>query len=214
MAKLTGPLLGISARGTIADTITYSAWKGIEYARQRVIPANPQTAPQMEVRNVFTMLGGLWLVAQTLARAPWIANAVGKPYTHRNALISKNLPVLRNQTDMTAFMGSPGALAGMAPASIAAAFSTPTITVTIGAPTLPPSWTIQAGVAMAFKDQDPSLAFAQAVKEGEDVTTPYQVALTATTPLGLWIVSGWFRYLRPDGRVAYGPSLSTTVTLV
>lgn len=214
MAKLTGPLLGISARGTIADTITYSAWKGIEYARQRVIPANPKTAPQMEVRNVFTMLGGLWLVAQTLARAPWIANAVGKPYTHRNALISKNLPNLLNQTGMTAFMGSPGALAGMAPASIAAAFAAGVITVTIGAPTLPPSWTIQAGVAMAFRDQDPSSPFAQAVKEGEDVTTPYQVALTATTPTGLWICSGWFRYLRPDGRIAYGPSLSTTVTVV
>ena len=214
MAKLTAPLLALSARGTIADTVTYSAWKGIDYARQRVIPANPQTAPQTETRNVFKLLGNLWLVMQTLARAPWIANSVGKPYTHRNKLLNVILPVLRNQVNMNAFAGSPGALAGMAPATIATAFAAGVITVTLGAPTLPPDWTIQAGVAMAFKDQDPSITTAPAVVEAQDLVTPYQVALPAVAPTGVWQCSGWFRYLRPDGRIAYGPSLTTVVTVV
>ena len=215
MAKLTGPLFGISARGTIADTITYSGWKGIEYARQRVVPANPQTAPQMETRNVFTMLGQLWLQMQTLARAPWIANAVGRPYIHRNALVRTNLPVLRSQANMNAYAGSPGAMAGMAPASIATAYDAPTdtITVTLGAPTLPPDWLIQAGVATAFPDQDPSADFIGPVKEAQDLVTPYAVLLVAALPLGVWQCSGWFRYTRPDGRTAYGPSLTAPVTV-
>lgn len=213
MAKLTAPLLSLSARGTIADTVTYSAWKGIDYARQRVIPANPQTTAQSATRDVFTMLGQLWNVMQTLARAPWIANAVGKPYTHRNKVINVNLPVLRSEVDMNAFAGSPGAMAGMAPASIATAFAGGNITVTIGAPTLPPGWTIQAGVAIAFPDQDPADDFVGPVVEAEDVATPFQVVLAVTVPTGVWQCSGWFRYLRPDGRIAYGPSLTTVVTV-
>lgn len=213
MAKLTGPLFGLSARGTIADTLTYSAWKGIEYARQRVIPANPQTAAQDLTRDVFKMLGQFWVQAQTKARAPWIASAVGRPYTHRNKLLSVNIPVLRGLTDMDAFAGSPGALAGMAPASIATGFVSPNITVTLGAPTLPPDWTIEAGVAIAFPDQDPNLTFGGPIVEAEDVATPYLVVLAVTLPLGVWQCSGWFRYLRPDGRVAYGPSKTTTVTV-
>lgn len=214
MAKLIAPLLALSARGTIADTLTYSAWKGIDYVRQRVIPANPQTADQSLTRDVFKVLGQLWVMMQTLARAPWIASAVGKPFTHRNSLIRSNLSAMREEVDMNAFTASPGALAGMAPASIAAVFGASTITVTLGAPTLPPDWTIQAGVAVAFPDQDPHDDFVGPVVEAEDLTTPYLVLLTPVTlPTGVWQASGWFRYLRPDGRIAYGPALTTQVTV-
>jgi hypothetical protein len=213
MAKITAPLLGISARGTIADTVTYSGWKGIDYARQRVIPANPRTTEQSATRNVFKMLGTLWVQMQSLARAPWIAAAVGKPFTHRNALISHNLPALRGETDMNNYTGSPGALAGIAPASIAAAYSSPNISVTLGAPTLPPDWTIEAAVATAFPDQDPADTFNGPIVEAEQTTAPYVVVLNVTSgPTGVYQCSAWFRYLRPDGRTAYGPALTTQAT--
>lgn len=48
MAKVTGPLMSISASGKLADTIVYDK-RG--YARQFVIPSNPQTTAQMLVRN-------------------------------------------------------------------------------------------------------------------------------------------------------------------
>lgn len=51
MAKTTGPLFSLTASGSVAKTITYSAWKGISYVRQLVIPANPQTADQAAVRS-------------------------------------------------------------------------------------------------------------------------------------------------------------------
>lgn len=216
MAKLTAPLLSLDARGTIASTLTFSGWKGVPYARTRVIPANPQTASQTATRTVFKTLGQLWLQMQTLARAPWTATAVGKPMTPQNALLRTNLSPLIGETDMLLFAGSAGALAGIAPATLSAAYDAPseTITATVGAPTLPPGWTIEAAVAIAFPDQDPSDPFVGPVVEAEDTTAPYEVALAAVTlPTGTWIVTAWFRYLRPDGRTAYGPSLSDTVTV-
>lgn len=215
MAKLTAPLLALSARGTIADTLTYSAWKGIDYVRQRVIPANPQTAAQDLTREVFRVLSQMWVQMQTLARAPWIASAVGKAFTHRNSLIHTNLSPMRSEVDMDAFIGSPGALAGMAPASISAIFGAGSISVTIGAPTLPPDWTIDAGVAFAFPDQDPHDNFVGPVKEAEDLVTPYVAVIAGcAAPLGTWQATGFFRYLRPDGRTAYGPALTTQVQVV
>jgi hypothetical protein len=48
MAKVTGPLHSDTASGTFNDTLTYDK-RG--YVRVRVIPANPQTAAQGDVRQ-------------------------------------------------------------------------------------------------------------------------------------------------------------------
>lgn len=47
-------MFSLTASGTIGDVITYSNWKGLHYVRSRVIPANPQTAPQTSIRNTLT----------------------------------------------------------------------------------------------------------------------------------------------------------------
>lgn len=52
MAKVSGPLMSLSASGSIADTITFSIWKGRPYVRELVIPSNPQTAGQAAVRSI------------------------------------------------------------------------------------------------------------------------------------------------------------------
>jgi len=54
MPRLTGPLFSLDARQTLGKTIVYSAWKGINYARLRVIPYNPKSAYQTGVRNTMT----------------------------------------------------------------------------------------------------------------------------------------------------------------
>jgi hypothetical protein len=48
MAKVTGPLMSMSASGTVGDTITFDK-RG--FVRQRVIPANPQTDEQGNTRQ-------------------------------------------------------------------------------------------------------------------------------------------------------------------
>lgn len=56
MAKVTGPLFSIGARGKLGQAIVFSFWKGINVVREYLKPANPQTAPQGDRRE---MLGGL-----------------------------------------------------------------------------------------------------------------------------------------------------------
>lgn len=50
MAKVTSPLMSLDASGSIAGALTFSKWKGRNYVRQLVTPANPQTSGQQEVR--------------------------------------------------------------------------------------------------------------------------------------------------------------------
>lgn len=54
MAKLRSGILGKSA-GAIANVVT-SNWKGINYARERVIPANPKSVGQTRVRGSLAVL--------------------------------------------------------------------------------------------------------------------------------------------------------------
>lgn len=56
MAKVTGPLMSMTASGKLADTIVFFSWKGIATVRQWLVPANPQSADQGDIRLV---LGGL-----------------------------------------------------------------------------------------------------------------------------------------------------------
>ena len=54
MPRLTGPLFSLDARQTLGKTIVYSAWKGLNYARLRVVPYNPKLPYQVGIRNTLT----------------------------------------------------------------------------------------------------------------------------------------------------------------
>ena len=56
MAKVTGPLFSLGARGKLGQAIVFSAWKGINVVREYLIPANPKSADQGDRR---TILGGM-----------------------------------------------------------------------------------------------------------------------------------------------------------
>ncbi len=56
MAKLTGPLFSLDARGKLGKALVFIGWKGLKTVRQWLKPANPQSAAQGDVRLV---LGGL-----------------------------------------------------------------------------------------------------------------------------------------------------------
>jgi len=57
MAKVTGPLLSFDASGSVGGTAVYSKWKGRNYTRLRVIPRNPKSDSQAEVRTKLASLG-------------------------------------------------------------------------------------------------------------------------------------------------------------
>lgn len=52
MAKVSAPFLSLDASGTVASTLTASKWKGRNYMRLRIIPANPSTSFQIAVRLI------------------------------------------------------------------------------------------------------------------------------------------------------------------
>lgn len=60
MAKLTGPLMSFGARGKLGGSLVYSAWKGINTARQLVTPANPRTPAQIAQRDLLSVIVEAW----------------------------------------------------------------------------------------------------------------------------------------------------------
>lgn len=56
MSKVSAPFLSLDASGTVASTLTASKWKGRNYMRLRIIPANPRTAGQQAVRSILGTL--------------------------------------------------------------------------------------------------------------------------------------------------------------
>lgn len=57
MAKLTGPLFSLDARGKLGKALVFIGWKGIKTVRQWLKPANPQEADQGDIRIAIGGLG-------------------------------------------------------------------------------------------------------------------------------------------------------------
>lgn len=54
MAKLKGPLFSLGASGQLAKTLVFFPWKGLNVAREYVIPSNPKTTLQTAQRAHMT----------------------------------------------------------------------------------------------------------------------------------------------------------------
>jgi hypothetical protein len=91
MVKLTGPMMSIDASGTFADTLTFSKWKGRNYARQRVIPENPKSAMQLGVRAMMRFLATEWTNLIAGEQDDYDAEAATRNISAYNAYISQNL---------------------------------------------------------------------------------------------------------------------------
>lgn len=89
MAKVTGPLYSMSASGKIGNALVFFGWKGISVVREWVIPANPKTALQGNIRMIFANLGRAASAAKetslfrrdsravTATGSTWVADIVG-----------------------------------------------------------------------------------------------------------------------------------------
>ncbi len=96
MAKLKGPLFSLGAAGAIGKTIVYFGWKGLNVAREYVVPANPQTPLQTAQRAYIKELVPLLHTQMTDDTDPfdsddrsaylWLASLSKTPMTWFNAL--------------------------------------------------------------------------------------------------------------------------------
>lgn len=95
MAKVTAPLMSMDASGAFGDTIVYAKWKGINYARQYVVPANPRTQAQVTTRTYFNQAVEAWHAEDDATRARWVDAARGLPLTGFNLYVGKYVQYLR-----------------------------------------------------------------------------------------------------------------------
>lgn len=57
MAKVTGPLMSLDARGKLGKVLVFIGWKGIKTVRQWLKPANPKSTGQGNIRTIIGNLG-------------------------------------------------------------------------------------------------------------------------------------------------------------
>lgn len=214
MAVVTGPLLSIGASGQLAKTQVYSKWRGINYSRRYIIPANPKSTEQTKTRNTFAWLNAVWKQAPSDFTAPWDLYAKGQPFVGRNAFLSKNTGTLRGLTALTGIILSPGAKGGLA-ASITVTPGASQFTVTASAPSpLPSGWSVVKFVAVAILQQNPQSGTSYEVFSGSDATDPYSVVLTGLAATTAYMVGGWFEFQKSSlaTDLAYGPSTGALET--
>lgn len=212
MAKTSGPLLSLGASGTIGGALTFSKWKGIGYARQRVIPANPNSTAQQLTRGVFSNASNIWKGAPSLFTAPWDRFAIGQPLTGRNAWMKEFVARLRGEADLTDMLFAPSAKGGTPLDSMVLVAGSEQIEVTPAAPTPPTGWTLTSIIAAAILDDDPETMTDYTLTVVEELAPVTDIVLTGLTPSVLYRVGAWPKWEKPDGSIAYGQSISDSET--
>ncbi len=212
MAIPTGPLLSFGASGTIAKTVVFSKWKGRPYVRRHVIPSNPKTAAQDLTRNAFSWASNVWKSAPTLLRSPWDRFATGQVLTGRNAFIGKNVNILRPETDIIQWLGSPGAKGGLPLSTMNLTPVSQGFDCVNTVPATPTGWTYVAGVAAALQSQNPQIGTDFLITAAEDLVEGDDIQLTGLLALTEYTVAAWTRWTKADGSVAYGVSINDTDT--
>ena len=140
MVRVYAPLMSMDASGTLADAATFSKWKCRNYVRQRVVPANPNSGPQMSVRAMMRFLSQAWDALSAANKATWQTRADQTIISTFNAFTSYNLA--RWRSFKAPSKEDPATEVGAAPTA-------PTTTVTAGVRELqlsiadgatPPDW--------------------------------------------------------------------------
>lgn len=215
MALVNGPLLSFSAGGQIAQTQVYSKWKGRQYVRRYVVPANPRSTDQTLTRSVFAWLSNSWRVGPADFQNPWKAAAQNQVLTDRNLWVKRNLTLLRNGIDLEGITISPGAKAGLntdttitpGAGQIAIAITVPSV--------LPAGWSIIQGTAVAILNQDPHIDTDYNIFAATDLTAPYTPTITGLAA-GDYVAGGFLVFQRSASLtdLAYGSAIGevTTVT--
>ncbi len=91
MALITGPLHSDDASGRFAGSLVFAKWKGRNYVRQLVTPANPRSAAQTGVRSMMAWLAQWWSTFTPTMKATWDTLAASKEISSFNAYVGENL---------------------------------------------------------------------------------------------------------------------------
>lgn len=215
MAKTTAPLFGFGAAGSVGESITFSQWRGVRYAKRYTKPSNPRTTGQQVTRDIFATLNTMWKLAPAGMVDAWTAFAKGRSFVNRNAFIGQNVKSLRGNgapTSMADFIASPGVGGAAPPTTILATPGDTELSIAVGLPSVPAGWTIKASSAVAFIDQSPDEPFASALVFATDTVSPADLVIPGLTNDELYVFAVWLEWEKPDGSTAYSISLADTAT--
>lgn len=215
MSKITGPLLSMRARGQIGDALVFSTWKGVKYARQKVVPSNPDTDDQRTIRRPFAYLNDIWRRLGAGAYQPWELGVVGRPLTARNLFIKANLSALQEAVTLNTITGSIGAKGGpsVASATFDPAVAPGGIQVVLTPGSLPSGWEVSGGYAIALRQQDPHLALVSPPGETEllEDSGDFSGQITGLVPGMNYWVTAWLIYERSENDFAASPAVGSVV---
>lgn len=103
MAKLVAPLMSFGARGKLGGSLVYSAWKGINTARQLVTPANPRSAAQVAQRGLLSVIVTAWRSTEVsqAVRTGWnkAAQLTGRALSGFNLFASQLVKLVAEDKD-------------------------------------------------------------------------------------------------------------------
>jgi hypothetical protein len=221
MAKVSGPLLSLAASGAIGKSIVFGDWRGVKYARQHVVPANPRTTAQQSTRSAFQFADDQFKRMLALAQSPWSEAARGRPFTARNSFIGAYVQNLRGDADFSDYLASPGVNGGLPLLSFTAATGAAggEIDVTAEVPAVPVGWTHDALLFTAFLDRNPEAQMPDFAEEAEVLAASWSAGppesgshtFTGLDTGATYVVSGFLRSTRQDGLTAYGISSTSLV---
>ncbi len=103
-AKVTGPLMSISASGSIGKSLTYGQWRGVQWVREWFTPANPQSTKQTNVRTAWDLAVAEWTGTLTQQQKDaYIAGAAGEKLSGFNLYMKRAMEeyVIDLDTDTT-----------------------------------------------------------------------------------------------------------------
>jgi len=140
MAIVKGPAMSLDASGSLAGAIVFSKWKGRNYIRQLVTPANPKSGSQTGFRASMKYLAQSWAGLSAANKATWESRAADMIVSEFNAYTSYNQRRWRNF--LTPSKEDPAAEASAAPTAAvgAATAGVRMATITLTDSATPPDW--------------------------------------------------------------------------
>lgn len=140
MAIVKGPAMSLDASGSLAGAIVFSKWKGRNYIRQLVTPANPKSGAQTGFRASMKWLAQIWSSLSAGEKATWDDRAADKIVSNFNAFTSYNQLRWRNfLTPSTEDPAAEASTPATAPTGAAVA-GVRMATVTLTDSGTPPDW--------------------------------------------------------------------------
>lgn len=142
MVKVNGPMMSMDASGKLADTIVFSKWKGRNYVRNRVIPANPKSGSQVGVRSMFAWLSKYWTLMSAENAATWDDLAAAAVISPFNSFMGHNQERWRNWQSPTPYYPARLGMERAAAPTITATGGVRQVTIAFSTATINENWGI------------------------------------------------------------------------